>query len=100
MTCVNLPGRYYCDCIEGYERMGEECVDKKVCKLTSIFDEILLTKDCFLFFLNRIYIAVYHHNLIGIKIYQSFLGPFWPLVYTSFERWSWIPFHHRFGSFQ
>ena len=42
MRCVNLPGRYYCDCIEGYERMGEECVDKKVGKLTPLFDEILL----------------------------------------------------------
>ncbi|XP_072027144.1 cysteine-rich with EGF-like domain protein 2 [Amphiura filiformis] len=32
MICKNIPGSYFCDCHEGYERMGGECVDKEVVK--------------------------------------------------------------------
>ncbi len=33
MKCNNIPGTYYCDCKDGFERMGEECVDKEISKL-------------------------------------------------------------------
>ncbi|XP_041457994.1 protein disulfide isomerase Creld2-like isoform X2 [Lytechinus variegatus] len=28
MACHNVPGSHYCDCEDGYERMGSECIDK------------------------------------------------------------------------
>ena len=32
MECHNVPGSHYCDCEDGYDRVGNECVDKALCK--------------------------------------------------------------------
>ncbi|XP_071508883.1 protein disulfide isomerase Creld2-like [Diadema antillarum] len=29
MTCHNVPGSFYCDCEDGYERVGNECMDRE-----------------------------------------------------------------------
>ena len=32
MSCNNIVGSYYCDCADGYERMGGECIETELCE--------------------------------------------------------------------